>query len=103
MKKRYMILSACGTGIATSTVAANSCKTLLEERGLKNIEIIECKAAEILGKAEIMKPDCIIYTAEIPIAKLGGIKCFRAIQLITGIGTEQLADEMAEYLKTLND
>lgn len=103
MKKRYLILSACGTGVATSTVAASACKSLLEERGIKNVEIVECKSSEILGKAAIMRPDCIIHTAEIPVDKLDGIKCFRAIQLITGIGADQLGDQLADYLKSLSD
>ncbi|MBP3852865.1 MAG: hypothetical protein J6D36_10010 [Erysipelotrichaceae bacterium] len=100
--KSYKILSACGTGVATSTVAANKCKTLLQARGIEKVDVIECKAIEIVGKASIIHPDCIIHTAEIPVNKLGGIKTFRALQFITGIGAEQLADEIADYLKSLD-
>jgi len=99
----YKILSACGTGIATSTVAAEKCRSLLKERGIRDIDVIECKALEIASKAEMMNPDCIIYTAEIPLKKLGNIKTFRALQFITGIGAESLADEIAAYLKSLDN
>ncbi|MDY3035426.1 MAG: hypothetical protein SOS22_04330 [Absicoccus sp.] len=99
--RKFTILSACGTGVATSTVAANKCKTLLKERGIPQVDVIECKATEIVAKADIIHPDCIIHTAEIPVQKLKGTKTFRALQFITGIGAEQLADEIADYLKTL--
>lgn len=102
MKQHYTILSACGTGVATSTVAARACESLLSARGIKSVDIVECKASEIVSKAEMMHPDCIIHTAEIPVQRLGDIKCFRALQLITGIGANQLGDQIADYLKTLS-
>ena len=99
---KYNILSACGTGVATSTVASSKCKKLLAARGLEDVNIIECKALEVVGKAKMMKPDCIIHTAEIPTDQLEGFKTFRAIQFITSIGENELADEISEYLKSLN-
>ena len=55
--RTYRILSACGTGIATSTVASETCKRLLAERGIPSVEISECKALEVVGRAEIFNPD----------------------------------------------
>ena len=52
--RTYRILSACGTGIATSTVASETCKRLLAERGIPSVEISECKALEVVGRAEIL-------------------------------------------------
>jgi PTS system galactitol-specific IIB component len=100
--RKYRILSACGTGVATSTVAADTCKKQLAERGLEDVEITECKASEIVGLAESLKPDCIIHTAEVPTHLLGGIKTFRCIQYITGVGSEELSDQIADYLKSLD-
>jgi PTS system galactitol-specific IIB component len=103
MNRTIRILSACGTGVATSTVAAETCKRLLAERGFPNVDITECKAIEIVGKAEVIQPDVIIHTAEIPLDQLPGYKAFRVLQFITGFGAEEVADEIAEYLKTLED
>lgn len=96
------ILSACGTGVATSTVASETCKKLLAERGFTSVDVTECKALEVVMRAEMMRPDVIIHTAEIPTEQLSDFKCFRALQFITGFGAEQLADEIADYLKTLD-
>lgn len=99
--KTFRILSACGTGVATSTVAAETCKRLLEERGICSVEVTECKALEIVGLAENLHPDCIIHTAEIPEEQLSEYKIFRCLEFITGFGAEAVADEIAEYLKSL--
>lgn len=94
------ILSACGTGVATSTVASETCKRLLAERGISSVEVTECKALEVVARAEMINPDVIIHTAEIPVDQLQNFKCFRALQFITGFGAEELADQIAEYLKS---
>lgn len=94
------ILSACGTGVATSTVASETCKRLLAERGISSVEVTECKAIEIVARAEIVNPDVIIYTAEVPLNKLKNYKCFRVLQFITGFGAEEVADEIADYIKS---
>ncbi len=100
--RTYRILSACGTGVATSTVAAATCKRLLEERGISSVEVTECKALEVVGLADNLHPDCIIHTAEIPADQLTDYKIFRAIEFITGFGAEELADRIAEHLKSLD-
>lgn len=97
----FRILSACGTGVATSTVAAETCRRLLEERGISKVEITECKAMEIVGLADNLHPDCIIHTAEIPVAQLTDYKIFRCLEFITGFGAEEVADQIADYLKSL--
>ncbi|MDD3745637.1 MAG: MtlR transcriptional regulator [Anaerostipes sp.] len=103
MNKTIKILSACGTGVATSTVAAETCKKLLAERGFENVDVTECKSIEIVGKAEVINPDVIIHTAEIPLDQLKEYRAFRVLQFITGFGAEEVADEIAEYLKSKED
>ena len=93
------ILSACGTGVATSTVAAETSKRLLTERGIATVDITECKATEIVARAEIIHPDLIIHTAEVPLDKLKEYKCFRVLEFITGFGAEEVADQIADYIK----
>ena len=99
--RTFRILSVCGTGVATSTVAAANCKRMLAERGIKSVEITECKALEVVGMAENMKPDCIIHTAEIPVDQLKEYKIFRALEFIIGFGAEGIADQIAAHLKSL--
>ncbi|MDO5145628.1 MAG: MtlR transcriptional regulator [Eubacteriales bacterium] len=98
--KTIKILSACGTGVATSTVASETCKRLLAERGFPSVEVTECKAIEVIGKAEVINPDVIIHTAEIPTDQLQDYKTFRVLEFITGFGAENVADQIAEYLRS---
>lgn len=100
--RTFRILSACGTGVATSTVAAETCKRLLAERGIPSVEITECKALEIVGLADNLHPDCIIHTAEIPVEQLSGYRIFRCLEFISGFGEEAVADQIADYLKSLD-
>ena len=95
----YRVLTVCGTGIATSTVATEKCKQMLEKRGLK-VEVVECKAVEVAGKIQVYRPHVVIPTTMVSDSVLGGVKRFNGLSFLTGIGTEKLADEIAEYLKS---
>lgn len=98
--RKYKILTVCGTGIATSTVAAEKCKELLKERGL-NVEVIECKATEVSAIVGNYNPDLIVHTTPVSESQAPGIKKIRGLQFLTGIGMDSLADEIASYLKSL--
>ena len=76
-------------------------KRLLAERGIPSVEISECKALEVVGRAEIFNPDVIIHTAEIPVNELKEYKTYRTLEFITGFGAEEKADEIADDLKSL--
>ena len=65
---------------------------------LPSVDVTECKAIEIVGKAEVINPDVIIHTAEIPVDQLEGYKTFRVLQFITGFGAEEIADEIADIV-----
>lgn len=100
--RKFKILSACGTGVATSTVASETCKRLLADRGITDVEVSECKALEVAARAQIYNPDVIIHTAEVPSEGTENWKKFRVLQFITGFGAEEVADEIAAYLKSLD-
>ncbi len=98
---KFRILSVCGTGIATSTVAAENCKKLLKERGL-DVEVIECRVTEFASKVQVFMPHAIVNTTPVSSKIAPDIKRFLAIPFLTGIGGDKLADEIADYLKSLN-
>lgn len=99
--KTFRVLTVCGTGIATSTVAAEKCKEMLTARGLK-IEVIECKATEVESKLPVFQPDVIVHTTILGSKVAENVKKFRGLAFLTGIGMDKLADEIADYLKTLD-
>ncbi|WAA09365.1 PTS sugar transporter subunit IIB [Fervidibacillus albus] len=92
MKK---IIVACGSGIATSTVALQKLKEGLEERGkLDQVSFTQCSIPELASAAE--GHDVIVTTAQ------GGeelsIPVINGMPLITGINAEQVVDEVIEIL-----
>ncbi|MFW2488904.1 PTS sugar transporter subunit IIB [Clostridium chromiireducens] len=48
MDKQKLILVACGTGIATSTVVCKKVEDLIKTNGI-NARIIQCKISEVSG------------------------------------------------------
>lgn len=92
------ILVSCGTGIATSTLAADKIKRLLKTRGI-DVTTQSCKAAEVVGKVSTYRPHAIVSTTQVAVKV--PIKVFNGIPLLSGIGADKLADEIAAYLKTV--
>jgi len=99
--RNFKVLSVCGTGIATSTVAAKKTKEMLAKRGI-NVEVIECKVTEIDIKIDNIKPDVIVHTTPVSDEAAKGIKKFFGLPFLTGMGTDALVDKIAEYLKSLD-
>jgi len=98
--KKFRILTVCGTGIATSTVAAEKCKEMLSARGL-SIEVIECKATEVETKVPVFQPDVIVNTTILGPNIAKDVKKFRGLPFLTGIGMDKLADQISDYLKSI--
>jgi PTS system galactitol-specific IIB component len=98
--KAFRILTICGTGIATSTVAAEKCKQYLTKRGLK-VEVVECKAVEASGKIPVYSPHVVVATTPVNDSALHGTKKFSGLPFLTGVGMDKLADEIAAYLQSL--
>lgn len=92
MKK---ILLCCGSGIATSTAAANKLKEKLEARGFGGqFTTSQCQVGEVAAKADDY--DLIISTAVIsqPLPK----PVVLGIPFLTGIGLDKTIDEIVQKL-----
>ncbi len=97
---KYRILTICGSGIATSTVAAEKCRKMLSGRGI-DVEVLECNATDVNSKLATFKPHVIVPTTAISDSMLGGVKRFPGLPFITGIGMDKVVDDIAAYLKTI--
>ncbi len=95
VKRTYRIVVACGTGIATSTHVALKLKEMLAERGKDRVEIVQCRVPEIPAYAE--DADAVVSTAQVPY-ELSVPVFTSAIAFLTGIGMEELVDEIAAKL-----
>lgn len=92
MKK---ILLCCGSGIATSTAAANKLKTKLEERGFGGqFTTTQCKVNEVASKAADY--DLVVSTAVI--TQDIGIPVILGIPFLTGIGLDKTIDDIVAKL-----
>ncbi|MDP9751544.1 MAG: PTS sugar transporter subunit IIB [Thermoanaerobacter sp.] len=91
---RKVVLVACGTGIATSTVVAERVKKLIEENGL-NVDVIQCKMSEVASKEK--EAHLLVTTSILP--KTYSIPVVNAMGYLTGMGTENIDKEIIKYLK----
>ena len=96
MVGKKMILVACGTGIATSTVAAKKVQAICKEAGI-DVQTAQCKALEGASKAGTLKPDVVVATTDMPgnfdMPVLNG-RC-----LLTGVGLKEFKEELIAALQ----
>jgi PTS system galactitol-specific IIB component len=88
-----VILVACGTAIATSTVVAKAIEEGLAARGIKVITR-QCKAAEVLSLAP--GADLVVTTTPVPTNL--GVPVIKTLAFLTGVGKEEVLDQIAKIL-----
>jgi len=97
MKK--VIWLACGSGVASSQMAAHTFGKKCEERGL-DVEIVVVGFRD-LG-ARHTKPNIMVSIApgieDGNYAGLEGVKIIQGVALLTGIGIDKVMDEVEEAL-----
>ena len=92
MAKRLRIIVACGSGVATSNVAAEKLKGALEARGLEHtVRAVNFGALESEQRVSDVLVSITPYAtrdAELRIPSLNGIP------LLTGVGISALIDQI---------
>ncbi len=88
-----VILVACGTAIATSTVVAKAIEEGLAARGIKVITR-QCKAAEVPSLAP--GADLVVTTTPVPTNL--GVPVIKTLAFLTGVGKEEVLDQIAKIL-----
>ncbi len=94
VKKRVLV--ACGTSIATATVAASKVRELADQAGVP-VEVVQCKAMEIRGRVQVFNPQLII--AMTPVPKDLGVPVLNGVPFLSGIGIDKLKADILEALK----
>ncbi len=94
--KKFHIVVACGTAIATSTHVAIKLKELLAERGIK-VTTTQCRVPEVPSYAD--GADLVVSTAQIPYDI--DIPVVNGIAFLTGIGEKEVIDEIESILSGL--
>jgi galactitol-specific phosphotransferase system IIB component len=90
MAKKYLIFTACGYNI-TSTTVAMKIKKVMGERGY-DVEARTMRALEAPMQVPIHKPDLCVFTATPP----KGLPCpsVQGTSLLSGIGAEETYNEI---------
>lgn len=89
------ILVACGTGIATSTMASDKIQKELDKRGVgSGIIINQCKVAEVPSMAN--NYDLIVSTTQVSSSVERPV--ISGLAFLTGIGLDKVVDEIIEKL-----
>lgn len=91
MKK---LLIACGAGIATSTIVVSKVEELVKRNNL-DVEIKQIKIAEAAGLQN--EADLIVSTTMLPTKY--SIPAIIATNYITGVGIEELEEEILSHLR----
>lgn len=102
-KRKAIILIACGTAIATSTMVAEILKQDLVRTNHYRVEFGLCSVNELQSRVEMNKPDIVITTVSVPKAMIEkweamGINYFRGTPFITGIGDAPLREQIVALL-----
>lgn len=92
--KPKVVLVACGTAIATSTVVAISIEEAMKERGIP-VTTRQCKAAEVSGRLEGV--DLVVTTTSL--TGNFGVPVIQTLAFLTGIGKQDVIDKIAKVLQ----
>ena len=94
MSKQKVILVACGTGIATSTVVCKKVEELIAANNL-NARVIQCKISEVPGYQD--DADLLVTTTIAP--RSYSIPVIKAINYLTNINTQKIDKAIIDVIK----
>jgi galactitol PTS system EIIB component len=94
MVKPKVILVACGTAVATSTVVAVAIEEACKKAGL-NVTTRQCKASEVPSMAS--SADLIVTTT--PVREDLGIPVIQGLAFLTGIGKDDVLKQIVQLLQ----
>lgn len=91
----HKILVACGTGVATAAVVAETLGQALRLRGL-SVEFTLGAIPDVPNQA----PGHDLVVSTIPIADAGGVRVVHTLAFLTGVGTEAVVDRIEAFLRS---
>lgn len=89
-----VVLVACGTAVATSTVVAVAISEACKAAGIP-VQTRQCKASEV----PILAKDCDLIVTTTPVPKDLGKPVIQGLAFLTGIGKDQVLQQILDALK----
>jgi PTS system galactitol-specific IIB component len=96
--KPIRILVVCATSLATSTVAESKLKDEFKRRGVP-VKIEKGRISDMDPLIRQSNPDMVVATAVVK--RDVGVPLFEGVPLLSGIGTEELFDEIFECVEDI--
>ncbi|NOZ51147.1 MAG: PTS sugar transporter subunit IIB [Chloroflexi bacterium] len=93
MNQPKVVLVACGTAIATSTVVAKGIEEAMRERGIP-VLTRQCRASEI--RSRLGGVDLVVSTTPVPDDL--GVPVIKTLAFLTGIGKEDVLKQIEKAL-----
>mgnify|MGYP001366361192 FL=1 len=94
MPRNKVVLVACGTAVATSTVVATAIEEEMRERGI-TVDIRQCKATEV--PSLIHDVDLVVSTTPVPPDLDKPV--ITTLAFLTGIGKDEVLDKIEAALR----
>ena len=98
MAKEFTVLVACGSGVATSTVAQEAVKKICKEAGIP-VKIVKSTMTEIPSKQDDVDVIMVTTNYRRPVTK----PLIKVFGLISGIGEDEIKEEIINTLRELLD
>ncbi|TXH37810.1 MAG: PTS galactitol transporter subunit IIB [Rhodospirillaceae bacterium] len=92
--KTKVVLVACGTAVATSTVVAMAIEDAMKAKGIP-VTIRQCKATEVPSLA----PDADLIVSTTPVPDNLGKPVIKGLPFLTGIGKDAALDQIEAALR----
>lgn len=91
--KKIMVI--CGTGVATSTIAASRIRKWLESKAYRDVEVLQSRVMDQLDKLDSY--DVVVSTTTL--SAKGNAIVLNGIPLISGVGIDELYQKLEEALR----
>ncbi|MBO0455526.1 PTS sugar transporter subunit IIB [Enterococcus hulanensis] len=92
------ILVVCGNGAATSTMVLQTLKEMFDEKGVR-VELAQKKVQEVNELIKDDYYDMVVSTSGTDFVNPHNIPVFSGVPLLTGLGKEQMLDDVLAALK----
>jgi len=94
MKEKKVIIVVCGSGIATSTAAAQEIKEKLAERGI----YVETRQTNVFALASVNFEDVSLIASTCRLEDNYGVPVVNVVPLLTGINEDKVIEEIIKKL-----
>lgn len=91
-----LVLVACGTALATSTVVAKKIEMIAREQGIE-CKTVQASATDALKKSKELHPDLIVCTCQLEGESF--IPVINGRAFLTGINVKRTIEQLIEILK----